>query len=241
MPELSTITVKGFRSIESIEHLELGAINVLIGANGSGKSNFTSVFSFLHNVRLGHLQDYVRGEGGANRILHFGSSVTNEMEILVSFRGGQNQYLVRLKTGGNDQLSPSSERVAYWNQPDLKEPLCVDLLPVGYEAAISGDATELGADAAGIARYVQRRLDSWRKYHFHDTGASSPMKRTADINDNRFFRPDASNLPAFLYYLQEKHQSSYHLIREVVREVAPFFDDFVLEPQRLNADKIQLE
>ena len=44
MPELDTITVKGFKSIASIEKLKLGAINVLIGPNGSGKSNFIGVF-----------------------------------------------------------------------------------------------------------------------------------------------------------------------------------------------------
>jgi predicted ATPase len=43
---LDYITVKGFRSIKSIEKLELGPLTVLIGANGSGKSNFVGVFRF---------------------------------------------------------------------------------------------------------------------------------------------------------------------------------------------------
>ncbi len=36
---LEHLTVKGFRSIKSIERLGLRQLNVLIGANGSGKSN----------------------------------------------------------------------------------------------------------------------------------------------------------------------------------------------------------
>ena len=67
------------------------------------------------------------------------------------------------------------------------------------------------------------------------------MKKTADLNDNRFFRPGGANLAPFLYYLREKHESSYSLIRRTVQRVAPFFDDFVLAPQRLNEDKIRLE
>ena len=59
MPELDWISVKGFKSISSIEKLKLGAINVVIGANGSGKSNFIGVFSFLHALKEGHLQEYV--------------------------------------------------------------------------------------------------------------------------------------------------------------------------------------
>ena len=56
MPELDWISVKGFKSIASIEKLKLGAINVVIGANGSGKSNFIGVFSFLHELKAGHLE-----------------------------------------------------------------------------------------------------------------------------------------------------------------------------------------
>ena len=64
MLELDHITVKGFKSIASIEKLRLGAINVLIGPNGSGKSNFVGVFSFLNAIRSGKLQDYVdQGRG----------------------------------------------------------------------------------------------------------------------------------------------------------------------------------
>ena len=66
------------------------------------------------------------------------------------------------------------------------------------------------------------------------------MKMTADVNDNRYLRPDGST-SAFLYYLRQKHEASYSLIRRTVQRVAPFFEDFLLEPQKLNPDKIRLE
>ncbi len=72
MPELDYITIKGFKSIASVEKLKLGSINVVIGANGSGKSNFIGVFSFLNAIREGRLEDYVIKSGGANKVLHFG-------------------------------------------------------------------------------------------------------------------------------------------------------------------------
>ena len=61
------------------------------------------------------------------------------------------------------------------------------------------------------------------------------------LNDNHHFRPDGSNLASFLYYLREKHDSSYGMIRRTVQLVAPFFDDFILEPLALNEDAIRLE
>ncbi len=67
------------------------------------------------------------------------------------------------------------------------------------------------------------------------------MKKTANVNDNRYLRADGSNLAAFLYLLRERHQDSYDSIVRTVRQVAPFFEDFALEPQRLNPDKIILE
>ena len=88
---------------------------------------------------------------------------------------------------------------------------------------------------------MKRRLDSWRDYHFHDTSSTSAMRKTADVDDNRFLRADASNLAAYLYLLQQAHQPEYQLIRKTVQRVAPFFDDFHLEPLRSNPDKVKLE
>src|SRR5712692_612365 len=106
MPELDTITVKGFKSIASIEKLKLGAINVLVGPNGSGKSNFIGVFSFLHAIREGHLEKYVTEAGGAEKVLHFGSKVTKKLELHISFEDGVNQYEIELSPTANDKLQP---------------------------------------------------------------------------------------------------------------------------------------
>jgi predicted ATPase len=67
------------------------------------------------------------------------------------------------------------------------------------------------------------------------------MRKTANVDDNRLLRPDASNLPAFLYYLRERHAESYRLIERTVQRVAPFFAEFRLEPLRLNPSDIKLE
>jgi predicted ATPase len=78
-------------------------------------------------------------------------------------------------------------------------------------------------------------------YHLNDTSASSPIRKTAKLNDNRFLRPDGSNFSAFLYLLQQKHSDSYALIRRAIQQVAPSFDDFLLRPDPLNEAAIRLE
>jgi predicted ATPase len=233
--ELDYITIRGFKSIASVEKLALRPLNILIGPNGSGKSNFIGVFAFLHAIRQGRLHDYVGREGGADKLLHFGSKETKSILLLVSFEDETNQYGIVLAPTGSDELYPSREKVSFWNkQKGFGEPLDTFLQRNGSEAGIV-DSKQT------IADWVRRRLDRWRVYHFHDTSTDSPMKKTADLGDNRFLRPDGSNVASFLYYLREKHEVSYDLIRRTIQTVTPFFDDFRLEPTNLNPDKIRLE
>ncbi len=234
MPELDYITVEGFKSIASIEKLGLGPMNVLIGPNGSGKSNFIGVFSFLNAIREGRLQEYVIKAGGADRVLHFGARTTSRLHMHVSFQHELNQYEIDLEPTDADELVPGSEAAYYWDKAYCS-PYYESISRVGKEGGISRNVSR------GVVGFVRRRLDRWRLYHFHDTSTNSPMKRTADVNDNRYLRPDGSNLPAFLYFLRVKHEDSYSLITRTVRQVAPFFEDFELEPQLLNPDKIRLE
>ncbi|MBF0506261.1 MAG: AAA family ATPase [Nitrospirae bacterium] len=232
---LDYITIKGFKSIASIEKLVLQPINVIIGPNGSGKSNFIGVFSFLHAIRESHLNQYVRASGGAEQLLHFGSKITNEIRILVSFRQEVNQYELTLKPTTDDGLFPAGEWAYYWDKK-YTQPYheTLSARENGWEAGISDSKLK------GTADWVRTRLGRWRLYHVHDTSATSPMRKTAQLNDNAFLRPDGSNLPAFLYLLQEKHHTEYGLIRRTIQRVAPFFDDFQLSPDPLNEEAIRL-
>jgi predicted ATPase len=232
--ELDYLTIKGFKSISSIEKLALRPINVIIGPNGSGKSNFIELFSFLHEVREGRLQDYVRRTGGAEQVLHFGSRTTPEINVFLSFRDGVNQYELTLKPTAEDSLYPAEETVFFWDKTAYSRPYSEQLPSRGREAGISDP------NARRIASWVRDRLSRWRLYHMHDTSTNSPMRKTAQLHDNAFLRPDGSNLPAFLYFLREKHPDSYGLIRRTVQRVAPFFDDFLLRPDPLNEDTIRL-
>ncbi len=234
---LDSITVKGFKSIGVIEQLPLHPINILIGANGSGKSNFIGVFSFLHAIREGRLRAYVTAAGGAERLLHFGSKNTKEMSFYLSFKDGINQYELKLSPTADDGLFPSEETAYFWRKSEYPSPYGIGLSPREQqrEAGISNPKSE------GVAAWVRERLGRWRLYHVHDTSSSSPMRKTAKVDDNEFLRPDGSNLAAFLFYLHEAHPDAYSLIQRAVQRVAPFFEDFQLKPLRRNADDIKLE
>ena len=233
MSTLDWITVEGFKSIKSIEELELRPINVLIGANGAGKSNFLEVFSFLKAIRLGGLQDYVKKAGGADRILHFGSKTTEKLRIHVSFENQARAYIIDLGPGAADRIYSSTEMIFNRAGPG---PSAIRVEGRDGEAGVY-NSTER---STGISA-VRKHLLHWQVYHFHDTSATSPIKKTVALNDNRCLRHDGSNLAAFLYYLREIHGRSYDMIRRTVQHIAPFFDEFHLEPLALNENTIWLE
>lgn len=233
---LDYITIQGFKSIASIERLELRPINILIGANGSGKSNFIGAFAFLHAIREGRLQQYVTAAGGADKLLHFGSKTTKEIVLSLSFRNEVNSYHLVLWPTDNDGLYPSTEVARYWDKSRHDRPYSTVIQPLNrLEAGISA------TDLSGAASWVRSQVGSWRLFHVHDTSATSPMRKTAKLHDNDYLRPDGSNLAAFLYYLSLKHPEPYGLIRRTIQQVAPFFDDFRLKPLRLQPDDIKLE
>src|SRR5580704_7868020 len=112
---LDYITIQGFKSIASIEKLALRPINVVIGANGSGKSNFIEVFNFLHEIREERLKHYVAEAGGAEKVLHFGSKVTRDIYIDVLIASKPITW--RLRSTANDELYLSEYEI---DRPEMQ-------------------------------------------------------------------------------------------------------------------------
>ena len=234
MSALDRIRIKGFKSVRDVD-LELGSLNVLIGANGAGKTNFISAFKLLNQIVEGNLQVSVGRSGGADSLLYFGQKVTDEIVIRLYF--GRNGYEARLTASAADTLIFANESCWYHGR-GYPQPYTVHLGSGHKETQLHEEARMFPGK---IADHVISDLRSWKVYHFHDTSESAKVKQTGDINDNAVLRPDASNLAAFLYLLRETQQEHYDRIVKTIQLAAPFFDDFELRPSPFNPNKIQLE
>jgi predicted ATPase len=233
MRPLDRIEIKGFKSIRDVD-LELGSLNILIGANGAGKTNFISAFQLLNQLVEGNLQIFVARSGYADALLHFGRKVTDEIFLHLSF--GITGYKVRLVPSAQDSLVFADE--LYWYKSELVSQLRERRFGSGHkEAQLPEQAHELH----GTIRFVLNHLQSYQIFHFHDTSEGAKIKQNGDINDNAVLRPDASNLAAFLYLLRETRREHYDRIVKTIRLAAPFFDDFDLRPSPHNPNRIQLE
>jgi predicted ATPase len=111
---LKRVDLKGYKSIKDAS-LELGALNVLIGANGSGKSNLVSFFKLLNHMMTENLQGFVATSGGANSLLHYGARVTPQIEAALQFEShdSDNEYRMRLGHAAEDTLIFLEERISF--------------------------------------------------------------------------------------------------------------------------------
>ena len=238
MIDLARIVLKGFKSIREMD-LELRDLNILIGANGSGKSNLIAFFTLLNQIVSGDLQLYVGKSGGADALLHFGRRRTDKLQCRLWLP--QSGYRFSLVPAARDALIFSEEN---WFHPDT------DLFGAGAHVSVARVSEKGYAETAvdslraqdhEFALKVMEHPARWRVYHFHDTTDAAKMKQTCDINDNQFLRPEAGNLASVLYLLKERYPEHYRNIVDSIRMVAPFFDDFNLHPSGLNELKIRLE
>jgi predicted ATPase len=231
--KLKSIEIKGYKSIRD-QKIPLSDLNVLIGQNGAGKTNFISVFKFLRNIIGGRLKN-ISLRTGAENLMYYGSKETQQIIINLNF--DPNYYSIYLQpTQNKDTLIVESEFTGIRRDQKSTDPYW-ELIASSEEESL----LELKANIDSTAQYVYNALNEWRVYHFHDTTDSAGVKKYASLASNGFLFEDASNLAPFLYLLKRIDREHYERIVKTVQLVIPFFKDFKLEPNPLNQELIRLE
>jgi predicted ATPase len=238
MKKIHKVKISNFKSIREMD-FELNDINVLIGANGVGKSNFIAFFSFLKHLSDGNLQSYVAQKGGADNFLYFGKKYSSEIKCEIIFANETfinllfNRYGFTLGPTDDDHFIFRNEFAGFSNDK-MRSWYPGKLNKAVFESRISESKN-------GIESWVAHFLNLFRVYHFHDTSDTANVKGFCDIDDNETLREDASNLSAFLFYLQNRHPMHFARIEKTIRMVAPFFDRFNLRPSPNSPERIRLE
>ncbi len=226
------LTIKGFKSIQRLENLRLGQLNILIGPNGAGKSNFISYFHMLREMVERRLQVWAGKQGGANRLLTYGVKETSKLFSHIEF--GNNAYEFTLEPTVTDRFIFTDERLFYGNN-----------YPEGYFIGQGHNEAQLKSEIVPyewrMANYCYASISNWKIFHFHDTSDTARLKRQGGLQDNEYLRSDASNLAAYLYKLKRHHPTTYSQIRKIVRLAVPFFDNFVLRPEEVRPDEYEIQ
>ena len=200
MPSVSHLTVRGFKSISALERFELGSLNVLIGANGAGKSNLLDVFRMLAAMPGRRFQVFVAREDGPEALLFRGPNHTDEIGIECAF--SDSAYSASLAAVGRHLVFTRETAAGTW------------LGSGHYESNL--EAPEI-AEVNPFVRLIRETMSDWRVYHFHDTATNSRIRQAQPVRDNLQLHPSGANLAPFLRHIREKYPDNYRRIVESVR------------------------
>ena len=230
---LDKISIHGFKSIKKLEDLSLGKLNILLGANGAGKSNFVDFFRMLRAMAEEGLKTFVTNNGKADGFFFGGPKETPQIETHLVF--GENEYRFILAPTATNEMMVREERT-YWSGGG------------GWRYQGGGklesdlhnwkESHSKWGPKPSVESYVYEAVSSWIVYHFHDTSRLTPMRRDHSIHDWRELNPDASNISSFLYRMKNSYGQTYQRIRETIQLIAPFFDDFILEPEKNGQEEV---
>ncbi|MCC6816667.1 MAG: AAA family ATPase [Saprospiraceae bacterium] len=229
--EIENITLKGYKSIKSLIDFKPASINVFIGQNGAGKSNFISFFKFLSNMisGTGNLSEYTAIHGGASIFLHFGPDVSPQILANISLKtsAGLNEYKFKLAHASSDTFIYTEEQFRFKSTSIKGEPKWFDLGSGHRESAL------IHAETTGKTRgTVKKMLQQLITYQFHNTTFNSPIRNIkSSVQNSWYLEEDGSNLPAVLLDLSTQNSGTYQKIVSILKQVIPFFDDFVLIDQ----------
>ena len=238
MPEptrLKSIRIRGFRSLADVEFSDLGPASVLIGANGSGKSNFVRFFEMLSwMLRSRNLGEFVERYGGADDQLYAGSRETPVMQAEISLETvhGRNDYRFTLAHAHPDRLMFTEEAFRFSRNDLPTDARWTHLGGDGHreaqivEAAHSPQSPEVNQTTA---RTIVHLLRNCAAYQFHDTSDSSSLKSSWETDDNNALRSNGANLAAVLYRLEHEDHQRFELICRHISRVLPVFDRFSIE------------
>lgn len=231
---IDRLTIKGFKSIKECNQLRLDRLNILIGANGVGKSNFVSYFEMLSKMIHGELQLWATHQGGADRIVSYGVKETDVIQSFVEF--GLNGYLFEIAPTVEGGFSFTGEKLFF--KGPFNGPEWISFGAGHKEATLKQQYEILGQGSD--ADYCYSSIANWKVFHFHDTSDTAGVKRWGSVQDTEYLRADASNLAAYLYWLSENHPLVLEQIRRTVQLAIPQFDNFILKPRELQTQEQQI-
>ena len=231
---IESLRIRGFRSLADVELSNLCNANVLIGANGSGKSNFIRFFEMLSwMLRSRRLAEFIGLQGGADDQLYGGNRLTPRMEAALTLRteAGRNDYRFALAHAHPDRFVFTEEAFRF-SSGDLQGDAPWQHAPSGQSEAAIVDIAQ-GPPSQGVnattARVIVHLLRGCSVYQFHDTSDTSNFKKQWDVEDNNYIRTHGGNLAAVLHRLEQEDVRRFELISRHIRRLLPVFDRFQVD------------
>ena len=238
--QIQTIDIKNYKVFKDTSFKNINKMNVLIGANGSGKSTFFDVIGFLKDSLNSNISNALAKRGGFKEVISRNS--TGNIKIVIKFRE-ENQRLVtyQLEIGlSNNKPIVIREILKLrrgsggqpWHFIDFKK-------GTGEAIADSGDYSNLekverekqtlkSADILAIKGLGQfekfkivsdfnKMIEDWQVSDFHIKDA----RNNVDAGYAEHLSISGDNLPLVAKFIYENHRDIFNIILEKMSERVP--------------------
>lgn len=224
-------------------------VTLLIGPNGAGKTNLLRGIELLSRLVDDTFQGEIMRGGGFSEHFFQGSPVADFdaaeqgggfdsrcFAINVDYRINEqftNGYDVQFSRGTGD-TALVRERLVFHNRAKYPAPFYDGFqgnngwLPLAHRSVLS--AADVRSSRTGVQENIRRILTGCRVFHFDDSSSRSPVLQSCDVADNLRLHSDGRNLAAVLWRMRESDAERYAGIVRSVRVVAPFLEDFEVNP-----------
>jgi predicted ATPase len=235
---LTKVTIDGLKSIKHAE-IPLGPMNLIVGANGSGKSNFLYLLrlmkaGLIRKNEPSHvmtIEKYIKS--GLDRLMYGGLKVTHEGRIGLSFAdmpGDQIDAWLRFVPESHSEI----DVVCLLNE-EFGQKIELDHTSEQLTLFKGFPRNVKYTDRKKIFEAVlDRYIEEVNFYHFHDTSIKCKLRSPSKLNDNYFLKEDGTNIASFIYNLKLNHTHEYELITSTIKRVAPFFNGFSFSVESLD-------
>jgi len=252
MQMFERIRVQGFRRLHDVD-LKLKPLNVLIGANSSGKTSLLDVFSLLAASASGDL----------NKTMSDFSGVDGNLTNLNAAKSGKARFIAFDLSMSVPARSPIEYRIAMSPQgvtyeiadEALTQQQTPNPPPFKHIVAHHGDVRyfEQKAGKPGLVRPnweynptesalsqvpkmfqepedFRKRLASSTHYHVLDVGRRAPVRLPQQMRDAKLPGSDGEDLVSCLYTLRETDPDRFETIEDTLRAGFPSFERLNFPP-----------
>lgn len=234
MPRITKVSLTGFKSFKDKTDIALSNLNVIIGANGTGKSNLLSFFQLLGNALTRNLQGHILRYGGEH-FLHNGRKKTERIKcaIEIATNNATDRYEIDLAFQAPGRLFISREYIEY-RKSGKDKPFACEIENNGYELGLLDLGEKLGNSNSalrGTANAIKTMLQKIRAFQFHDTTDTARIRGGILRADCQYLKDDGGNLAAVLNMLKTtpEYLPYYNRIVRYVQKILPYFADFAID------------
>lgn len=221
---LTRVVLRNYKSIGNCD-VRLQPLTYLVGANGSGKSNFLDALHFLRDALAGSLDNALNERGGLSEVRRRSSGHPTHFGIRLEFtlpNGDQGHYAFNIGALSDHGYEVQSEECSigkFGKGPFFRiEKGCVTKTSEATFPAVTADRLALVA-VSGLSAF-RPVFDTFTSMGFYNLNPKL-MRDLQKPQDGRLLKPEGGNVASVIGHLERVAPQRIDTIEEYLQTVVP--------------------